>query len=123
MLLSNSVPHHLQATMQSATAALDSLATFISPLFYLIYSYSVKQNNGASFVFKLFSALCLVSFSLCLYVYKSPQIYITLPEMTMSSEDTNNPMTSFLDSKLLADDTNPPGSAYKSLSANDAEEE
>ena len=105
VLLSNSVPHNMQATMQSASAALDSLATFLSPLFYLIYSYTVKQpgGGGAGIVYYVFAGLCFISFFLCVLICINPEVYSNLPDVTAALDDTK-PIVSY--DTISAEDEN-----------------
>jgi hypothetical protein len=103
VLLSNSVPQNMQATMQSATAALDSLATFLSPLFYLIYSYTVKQSGGAVIVYYVFTGLCFVSFILCVLIYINPEVYNNLPDV-LADHDDSKPIVSY--DAITAEDEN-----------------
>ena len=78
VLLSNSVSAMNQATMQSAIAAVDSMSSFVAPIFSLIYSQTVHESP--SIVYYYIAALTGVAFLLTFYTTVDPALYRNLPE-------------------------------------------
>ena len=86
VLLSNSVTSANQATMQSAIAAIDSLASFFAPLFNLTYSYTV--HDSPSIVYFMMSALAGFAFLTTLYTIINPQLFRNFTESKERNRDS-----------------------------------
>lgn len=83
-LLSNCVPHSEQARVFSGFAGLETIASFISVVFVIIYSATVKAGLS-QLIYFLFSAFVCGSLVLVFYVTRSPIVRANLPDAATNS--------------------------------------
>lgn len=78
-ILSNGVPHELQARIFAGFSALESIGSLVSPLLTVGYSICVSVNY-AGMIFEVMALLTMVAFLLVSYIIYTPELFEQLPK-------------------------------------------